>query len=183
MNVETIPLYICVYVYAWYSFFNVSQFLVVHVGCEGENNAHGIQFSNHRVSHSKRGRESLNQIKPTPCQRRILAKKPHHSQVISYTRILQQSLCNNNQSSVLLEFKQSFLIGQHAFDDPSAYPKLQLGNLKDMVVTAAHGINCLYGSINFSSVFFRGALCIFKGLISLMIISITLRSLLELSSF
>ena len=40
-------------IYAWYSFFNVSQFLVVHVGCEGENNAHGIQFSNHRVSHSK----------------------------------------------------------------------------------------------------------------------------------
>uniref|UniRef100_F6HBE9 Uncharacterized protein n=1 Tax=Vitis vinifera TaxID=29760 RepID=F6HBE9_VITVI len=35
--------------------------------------------------------ESLNQIKPTPCKRRILAKKPHHSQVLSYPRILQQT--------------------------------------------------------------------------------------------
>ncbi|KAJ9685605.1 hypothetical protein PVL29_017589 [Vitis rotundifolia] len=52
--------------------------------------------------------ESLNQIKPTPCKRRILTKKPHHSQVLSYPRILQQS----------------FLIGQHASDDPSAQLKV-----------------------------------------------------------
>ena len=61
--------------------------------------------------------------------------------MVSNSSSSTQSLCNNNQSSVLLEFKQSFLIGQHAFDDPSAYPKLQLGNLKDMVVTAAHGMS------------------------------------------
>ncbi|KAJ9682390.1 hypothetical protein PVL29_018330 [Vitis rotundifolia] len=93
-----------------------------------------------------------------------------------------QSLCNNNQSSVLLEFKQSFLIGQHAFDDASAYPKLQVCD-KDTghMIGLNLGSSCLYGSINVSSVFFCGT-CIFKGLISSMIISITLRSILELCS-
>ena len=35
-----------------------------------------------------------------------------------------QPLCYNNQSSVLLKFNQGFLTGQHASDDPSAYPKV-----------------------------------------------------------
>ncbi|KAJ9679020.1 hypothetical protein PVL29_021054 [Vitis rotundifolia] len=96
-------------------------------------------------------KESLNQIKPTPCKRRILAKKPHHSQVLSYPRILQQ---------------QSFLIGQRASDDPSAYPKVAAwkseGDDSDCcswdVLECDKDTgrsSCLYGSINFSSAFFR----------------------------
>ena len=84
-----------------------------------------------------------------------------------------QPLCDNNQSSVLLEFKQSFLIGQHASDDPSAYPNAaawksegdgryccswDVGECdKDTghVISLNLGSSCLYGSINFSSTFFR----------------------------
>ena len=151
----------------------------------------------------------MNQIKPTPCKRLILAKKPHHSQVLSYPRILQQvirdyvsslylfvlmhslisllcfhlmvtnssssmqPLCDNKLSSVLLQFKQSFLIDQHASDDPSASPKVAAWKCEcegsdccswdvvecdrdtGHVIGLNLGSTCLYGSTNSSSALFH----------------------------
>ena len=37
---------------------------------------------------------------------------------------MQQPLCHDSESSALLQFKQSFLIDEHASDDPSAYRKV-----------------------------------------------------------
>ena len=121
--------------------------------------------------------ESLNQIKPTPCKRRILAKKPHHSQVLSYPRILQQvirdyvssfylfmlvhslislvfssdgdqfflfytPLCDNNQTSLsCLSSSRAFWLVSMLLMILLLIQKLQLGNLKEMVVTAAHGMS------------------------------------------
>ncbi|KAJ9685597.1 hypothetical protein PVL29_017582 [Vitis rotundifolia] len=74
-----------------------------------------------------------------------------------------QPLFDNNQSSVFLEFKQSFLIGQHASDEPSAYPKVSAwkceGEECDKDTGHVIGLNlcssCLYGSINSSSALFH----------------------------
>ena len=168
----------------------------------------------------------MNQIKPTPCKRRILAKKPHHLQALSHPGILQQvirdyvsslyllklmhspislscfhlmvtnsssstqPLCDNNQSSVLLEFKQSFLIGQHASDDPSAYLNAAAWksegdgryccswDVGECDKDTGHVISLNLGSSRLlvlsTSVAPSSALGIFKGLISLIMISITL---------
>ncbi|KAJ9685608.1 hypothetical protein PVL29_017590 [Vitis rotundifolia] len=93
-----------------------------------------------------------------------------------------QPLCDNKQSSVLLEFKQSsvliefkqsFLIDQHASDDPSASPKVAAWKCEcegsdccswDVVECdrdTGHVIRlnlsstCLYGSTNSSSALFH----------------------------
>ncbi|KAJ9686887.1 hypothetical protein PVL29_015656 [Vitis rotundifolia] len=39
---------------------------------------------------------------------------------------VQQPLCHDSESSALLQFKQSFLIDEHASSDPSAYPKVAM---------------------------------------------------------
>ncbi|RVW40782.1 hypothetical protein CK203_080710 [Vitis vinifera] len=44
--------------------------------------------------------------------------------MVTHSSSSMQPLCDNSQSSVFLEFKQSFLIDQHASDDPSAYRKV-----------------------------------------------------------
>ena len=87
---------------------------------------------------------------------------------------MQQPLCHDSESSALLQFKQSFLIDEHASDDPSAYPKFAMwkshgeGEGSDCCswdgvecdretghVTGLHlASSCLSGSINSSSTLF-----------------------------
>ncbi|KAJ9686881.1 hypothetical protein PVL29_015650 [Vitis rotundifolia] len=82
-----------------------------------------------------------------------------------------QPLCDDNESSALLEFKQSFVIAQHASDDPFAYPKVATWKSEEgsdccswdgvecnkdtgHVIGLDLGSSCLYGSINSSSTLF-----------------------------
>ena len=83
-----------------------------------------------------------------------------------------QLLCDDNESSALLEFKQNFVVSQHASDDPFAYPKATTwkseGEGSDCcswegvecdkdtghVIGLDLGSSCLYGSINSSSTLF-----------------------------
>ena len=84
-----------------------------------------------------------------------------------------QPLGDNKQSSVLLEFKQSFLIDQHASDDPSASPKVAAWKCEcegsdccswdvvecdrdtGHVIGLNLGSTCLYGSTNSRSALFH----------------------------
>uniref|UniRef100_F6HHN2 Leucine-rich repeat-containing N-terminal plant-type domain-containing protein n=1 Tax=Vitis vinifera TaxID=29760 RepID=F6HHN2_VITVI len=82
-----------------------------------------------------------------------------------------QPQCDDNESSALLEFKQSFVIAQHASDDPFAYPKVATWKSEEgsdccswdgvecnkdtgHVIGLDLGSSCLYGSINSSSTLF-----------------------------
>ncbi|KAL6330434.1 hypothetical protein AAG906_040364 [Vitis piasezkii] len=82
-----------------------------------------------------------------------------------------QSLCDDNESSALLEFKQTFVISQHASDDPFAYPKVATWKSEEgsdccswdgvkcnkdtgHVIGLDLGSSCLSGSINSSSTLF-----------------------------
>ena len=46
-----------------------------------------------------------------------------HLMVTNSTSSMQPQ-CDDNESSALLEFKQTFVIAQHASDGPFAYPKV-----------------------------------------------------------
>ena len=83
-----------------------------------------------------------------------------------------QPLCDDNESSALLKFKQNFVIAQHSSNDPFAYPKAATwkseGEGSDCwswdgvecdkdtghVIGLDLGSSCLYGSINSSSTLF-----------------------------
>ena len=89
---------------------------------------------------------------------------------------MQHSLCHGSEKSALLQFKQSFLIDEHASTDPSAYPKVAMwksheeeGEGSDCCLwdgvecdkETGHVIglhlasSCLYGSINSSNSLFN----------------------------
>ena len=81
---------------------------------------------------------------------------------------MQQPFCRDSESSALLQFKQSFLMDEHASIEPSAYPKVaswkshEEGEGSDYclwddvecdretghVIGLHLGSSCLYGSIN-----------------------------------
>ena len=87
---------------------------------------------------------------------------------------MQQPLCQDSESSALLQFKQSFLIDGHASGDPSAYPKVAMWNSHGEgegsdccpwdgvecdretghVIGLHLASSCLYGSINSSNTLF-----------------------------
>ncbi|RVW71487.1 Receptor-like protein 12 [Vitis vinifera] len=94
--------------------------------------------------------------------------------VANSSSFMQQPLCHDNESSALLQFKQSFLIDGHASGDPSAYPKVAMwkshgeGEGSDCcswdgvecdretghVIGLHLASSCLYGSINSSNTLF-----------------------------
>ncbi|XP_034700975.1 receptor-like protein 43 [Vitis riparia] len=89
---------------------------------------------------------------------------------------MHQPLCHDSEGSALLQFKQSFLIDEHASGDPSAYPKVAMwkshgeGERQGSDCCSWDGVecdrktghviglhlasSCLYGSINSSSTLF-----------------------------
>ena len=89
---------------------------------------------------------------------------------------MQHPLCHDSESSALIQFKQSFLIDEHASSDPSAYPKVAMwksqgeeGEGSDCcswdgvecdketgnVISLHLASSCLYGSINSSNSLFN----------------------------
>ncbi|KAJ9686883.1 hypothetical protein PVL29_015652 [Vitis rotundifolia] len=88
---------------------------------------------------------------------------------------VQQPLCHDSENFALLQFKQSFLIDEHASNDPSAYPKVAMWNShgegEGSDCRSWDGVECdretghvidlhlassfLYGSINSSSGLFN----------------------------
>ncbi|XP_034700983.1 receptor like protein 27-like [Vitis riparia] len=89
---------------------------------------------------------------------------------------MHRPLCHDSEGSALLQFKQSFLIDEHASGDPSAYPKVAMwkshgeGEREGSDCCSWDGVecdretghviglhlasSCLYGSINSSSTLF-----------------------------
>ncbi|RVW37573.1 Receptor like protein 42 [Vitis vinifera] len=98
--------------------------------------------------------------------------------VTNSSSAMHQPLCHDSEGSALLQFKQSFLIDEHASGDPSAYPKVAMwkshgegegeregsdccswdGVECDRETSHVIGLHlassCLYGSINSSSTLF-----------------------------
>eukprot|EP00261_Vitis_vinifera_P024940 XP_010657455.1 PREDICTED: receptor-like protein 12 isoform X2 [Vitis vinifera] len=95
-----------------------------------------------------------------------------HLIVTNSSSSVQQPLCHDNESSALLQFKQSFLIDEYASEDSYAYPKVATwkshGEGSDCcswdgvecdretghVIGLHLASSCLYGSINSSSTLF-----------------------------
>ncbi|KAJ9686890.1 hypothetical protein PVL29_015659 [Vitis rotundifolia] len=96
-----------------------------------------------------------------------------HLIVTNSSSSMQQPLCHDNESSALLQFKQSFLIDEYASEDSYAYPKVATwkshGEGSDCcswdgvecdretghVIGLYLASSCLYGSINSSSTLFN----------------------------
>jgi hypothetical protein len=94
--------------------------------------------------------------------------------LITHSSPSMQPLCNDDESSALLQFKESFIINKSASsDDPFAYPKLKSWTLEGEssdccswdgvscdedtghVIGLDLSSSCLYGSINSNSSLFR----------------------------
>ncbi|GKU93599.1 hypothetical protein SLEP1_g7178 [Rubroshorea leprosula] len=92
--------------------------------------------------------------------------------VFSFQPYSQHPLCRRDECLALLQFKESFVIDKHAsFDDPFAYPKVNLWKSQGMDCCFWEGIwcdqdtghvtgldlssSCLLGSINFNSSLFH----------------------------
>ena len=112
---------------------------------------------------------------------------------------MQQPLCHDSESSALLQFKQSFLTDEHASYDPSAYSKVSMWKSHGegsnccswdglsvtgrLVMLSAFSLPVVISMVPSTPAAASSVLFIFKGLTSLTIISITLRSHVELVSF
>ena len=112
---------------------------------------------------------------------------------------MQQPLCHDSESSALLQFKQSFLTDEHASYDPSAYSKVSMWKSHGegsnccswdglsvtgrLVMLSAFSLPVVISMVPSTPAAASSVLFIFKGLTSLTIISITLRSHMELVSF
>ncbi|WJZ99706.1 hypothetical protein VitviT2T_018126 [Vitis vinifera] len=110
-----------------------------------------------------------------------------------------QPLCHDSESSALLQFKQSFLTDEHASYDPSAYSKVSMWKSHGegsnccswdglsvtgrLVMLSAFSLPVVISMVPSTPAAASSVLFIFKGLTSLTIISITLRSHVELVSF
>ena len=106
----------------------------------------------------------------------LLLLSSFYLMVVNSSSFMQQPLCHDNESSALLQFKQSFLIDWHASGDPSAYPEVAMwkshgegeGEGSDCcswdgvecdretghVIGLHLASSCLYGSINSSNTLF-----------------------------
>ena len=112
----------------------------------------------------------------SPSRRLRLGRVVPDSAEFSNPDSMQHPLCHDNESSVLIQFKQSFLIDEHASSDPSAYPKVAMwksqgeeGEGSDCcswdgvecdketgnVISLHLASSCLYGSINSSNSLFN----------------------------
>ena len=112
---------------------------------------------------------------------------------------MQQPLYHDSESSALLQFKQSFLTDEHASYDPSAYSKVSMWKSHGegsnccswdglsvtgrLVMLSAFSLPVVISMVPSTPAAASSVLFIFKGLTSLTIISITLRSHMELVSF
>uniref|UniRef100_A0A2N9F5I1 Leucine-rich repeat-containing N-terminal plant-type domain-containing protein n=1 Tax=Fagus sylvatica TaxID=28930 RepID=A0A2N9F5I1_FAGSY len=111
-----------------------------------------------------------------------------------------QPLCHDDESSALLQFKESFVMSKNACIDPSGYPKIASWKLEgmDRDCCSWDGVECYddtgrvigldvsnaaVSMVLWSPTAASSALFIFKGLILLTMTSISLRSHLDSASF